>query len=373
MNLGSRNTIVPLVRMGCLFLVLGALEIQRVLLERNTLTMMWSWVATPVLTLAIVLAFLVLRERDEEESRDSVGRDRTPLWVWVAAVFCFVALFAPLAHDLSKRLWRIPVTPYQADMLPLIREGLRTFFRDGTNPYRSYLVGNWELPLTYPPALWLSFAPAYLAGMDIRYGTLFFYLLVGFVMLAHSLPGRPSSRRIVFARQTAIFLGTLLFLRLLITLRIMEHMNPVIQVVPYWAYLGLWAWAFCSKRWIFSSILLAWFLLCRPPAIVIVPFWFLFLWRNRREVPWARMIAIAAATGVAVGAAFLVQSPSVFFKDVPAYYRLVATLGMEAENPTHLFIGWARTFYLLGIHEYVTEAGLLLVGGLCVWAWFGLR
>ena len=65
------------------------------------------------------------------------------------------------------------MNPFFGDMLPLIRDALRDFWRDGVYPYRFHHVGYWQVPLTYPPGHWLAYTPAYLLKIDLRYMSMF--------------------------------------------------------------------------------------------------------------------------------------------------------------------------------------------------------
>jgi hypothetical protein len=58
------------------------------------------------------------------------------------------------------------------DMLPLVRSGLN-FFLAGESPYRQHVMqmafGSYLLDMTYLPLTWLSYLPAYLLNIDLRW------------------------------------------------------------------------------------------------------------------------------------------------------------------------------------------------------------
>lgn len=61
----------------------------------------------------------------------------------------------------------LPLDPLRADMLPVIREAIDRL-RVGSPPYGIYAMPSWEVPLVYLPGTWLAYAPARLAGLDLR-------------------------------------------------------------------------------------------------------------------------------------------------------------------------------------------------------------
>jgi glycoprotein endo-alpha-1,2-mannosidase len=80
-----------------------------------------------------------------------------------------------LAAGIAFRSYRIlDTTPeFQSDMLLLVEKALASFLNGGP-AYTHHVIDQipgkrYDLPLTYPPLLWLSYLPAFLAGVDLRW------------------------------------------------------------------------------------------------------------------------------------------------------------------------------------------------------------
>ena len=84
----------------------------------------------------------------------------------------WVVLGVLVVGDLSLRAFfarEWPIEPWVGDMLPLVQSACDRFL-SGLDPYAVHQMQiDSQVPLTYPPGLWLTFLPARMLGVDIRW------------------------------------------------------------------------------------------------------------------------------------------------------------------------------------------------------------
>ena len=130
-----------------------------------------------LILVAINAALLATFRRSEPSVADDAVR-----LPWLRRGAAVVAAAASIDYLLlSARALIVPIfttdlDPNRADMLVLIREGLKAVVQ-GQNPYQMYHVP-WEAPLSYGPMLWLPYLIPWLALADLRVITAFGQLFV---------------------------------------------------------------------------------------------------------------------------------------------------------------------------------------------------
>ncbi len=93
----------------------------------------------------------------------------------LTAIICFVIFLTYHYFKYRIELIRtVPLDVQKSDILPAIQIALSRFTQFQF-PYAVYKLP-WETPLVYQPLLWMSFLPAHLAGIDLRWMTVFFLL-----------------------------------------------------------------------------------------------------------------------------------------------------------------------------------------------------
>lgn len=86
-----------------------------------------------------------------------------------------------------------PIDARRSDMLELIKLG-NEYFMMGQNPYHARF--NPQVGLPYPPLMWLSFLPAVMLKIDLRWMTVFFRLSLG-VFLAFKYEKQPARSALI--------------------------------------------------------------------------------------------------------------------------------------------------------------------------------
>jgi hypothetical protein len=168
-----------------------------------------------------------------------------------------------------------PDTP-GADMLPFIAHAIDVF-RSGQSPYLADYSSIDDNPFFYPPAQWLIFLPARVAGVDLRVVNL---LSAGAMVLLvewRARSGETSLRAAVYP----IMLSSLVLP--------MMHSG---QVWPYWLTILALALCVLEERWIGAAVVAAMAIGVRQTAII--PAAVLLMALAVRQAP-ARTIAALAA------------------------------------------------------------------------------
>jgi hypothetical protein len=247
-----------------------------------------------------------------------------------------LALAALCATRQLQAIFHLPVDPQFADMLPLVRSALASFW-SGEQPYRTYSFP-WPLPLTFLPGLWLSYTPAWLAGLDLRlFGLVFGTLLLGRLAGLSARPGGAAAW---------------LVLLLLATGSKFTDFARVGHLPLYWLLLVLFAedWLASRRR---AALWLGLLLGMRQTAWLLLPPVALHLWISRGE-PSSRRAGLAAL-GMALGLAgllivpFLLGSPRAFVGGTIAWYGSLGGL-VVASDPLSVIgqPGVGGLFYTLG-------------------------
>lgn len=367
-----RDILPTLSRLGAILAFLACIGWQTRLQLSGRVSLKWSVAVTAVLTVLLAICFLAA---PHPKSEDEKGGKALRRGKWISA-FAGGALFlgggaillAVLLRGVCHNYWRVPITAYRADMLPLVFSALRDFWRDGLYPYHFHQTGNWQIPLTYPPGHWLAFTPAYLLKVDIRYVSAFCLGVVSMagMLMAWEGRGRGWCAPLALLAAAAIILW-------FYTMPPFHGLHAVLHVAPYWLAVVLWAWTTRRGHWILSAVFFGWAFVTRPPFMIALPFWLLFLWRNRRQVPFPAMIAAFGLTGLVIGFFFFCHDPKAFCYGVNEWYKIGSDYLIAGDSSRVLGIGWTGLLWRMGLYAWkMPVAGVLLVG-MFVWSWFKLR
>ncbi|MFH1435093.1 MAG: hypothetical protein ABIJ56_05210 [Pseudomonadota bacterium] len=255
---------------------------------------------------------------------------------------------------IALRQWEL--NAFLRDMLPLIESALSSFV-DGRNPYRLYYLTH-DVPLTYMPVMWLSYLPAWLAGIDIRWMNVCFALLTsvliyrwGGVAPGGNVAGRPGAGRlagrllpresgplflmaaIAFMFQTEIFWNTV-------------HGEPP----AYWLWLALMLTCVQSGRLLSASVLLGVAIATRHFSILFVPFF--AVWLKAIGCAWKDVIArvlVAGAVAVALVLPWLMRNPDSFLFGT---FEWLVKYGPAYEPAWVYQLGFQSTLYEAGLKDW---------------------
>jgi hypothetical protein len=256
----------------------------------------FPYIVTTV-ALVLVAAMVVLSWRNGH-SAQPIASSRTPATPHthdVAAILVTAAAAALLVF--TCRAWllqilTIPIDPYRGDMLVVVREGIRRFFK-GMNPYTIYHVP-WPAPLPYGPLLWAPYAIPTLMRVDLRFlsvaGALFLPVSCGAAALVSARRGR-------FADAA----GALLMLGAIGLSGPLEQFTAAGHTPVYWPLIALFAWLAAHERWRAGAVVLGLLVVARTTMIAVVPVLLMAVWlRDRR-----RFAATGALVALAIALPFL--------------------------------------------------------------------
>lgn len=194
------------------------------------------------------------------------------------------------------------INPVIRDMLPLIISGLETF-TNGENPYTIYAMQvDSEIPLTYPPLLWMSHLPAYLLGLDIRWTNIAADIIVACSLAFAAMKFSPKKGAIAL-----IGIAAYLYLPDV-------HWNGI-YAEPHidWAILSLLSFAILSRRNWLVGIAYGLALLTRPFNVVyalLIFIWAIRLFGSRIALRTLTISGIIAGIGYLP---FVLADPDAFF------------------------------------------------------------
>ncbi len=328
---------------------------------------LWPWFTLPTLFfVGLYILLFILANRDnisQSISSYAINERYQRAHKVIGCLLPLVSLILSIQSFLSYRqsIWIDPINPMQGDMLPLIQEALRSFWIEGSYPYRFHDVGGWEISLTFPPGLWFPYSVPYLFHTDIRlWGVAAFAGLVLF-SISGFLYSWFSSRCVV----QSIGSIPLLFLPVVLYEVLFYHdFFPGLHLVGFWFTLAGWGICFLQGRYLLSGIFFGWALISRPYMIVLVPFLALYIFlkfRHDRNGMF-RMVLGSVFFPVLLGIPFLLYRPEAFTYAYTKGYEEALLHWVNAEEMRIYGMGFTGIFGKLGVYEHRTIIAIILQG-----------
>jgi MFS family permease len=261
-----------------------------------------------------------------------------------------IALAAIGAAGLAVRacgIFQWEIDPARRDMLPLVIDAIDSLL-NGECPYGLYQmqVGS-QVPLTYPPGLWLLHLPARVAGLDVRW--------TGWLADAAIVASLGSiALRAGAVRAGAVLLGLATYLFLPDT-----HWNGI-YAEPHadWAVLALLATAVATRRPLAASIVMGVALTTRPFNLALAPLLAIWLARCGGRRWLLRGTAVGGAIAAAVYLPFVLWDPDAFFLGT---VRWLLEYGAAHSSWFHGMLGVSGVLYERGLESWMLP---LQLGGL---------
>ncbi len=227
-----------------------------------------------------------------------------------------------------------------ADMLPLVRSALASFFQ-GHSPYALHHVPL-PLPLTYYPLTWLAYAPVAALGLDLRSVNVIAELAI---LGALWLVARRTPRAAVCGSATALLWTTVFVLPSSI------YFDRITTAPVAWAAVA-WLLATLSIGSRFAWLALGLALATTPLTTVFVPIAGLTWFRQ-----WGAKKTLAFLVGAALVAAlivtpFVVWAPRDFYEGTVAWFN---DLDKFPRTKWKLYRTWRR---YIGVSSWLWERGL---------------
>ncbi len=227
-----------------------------------------------------------------------------------------------------------PLHQERSDMLLLIKAASERFL-NGANPYIEYNIFN-PVMLTYLPGMWLSYLPAVVLGMDIRYMNLIL-LVASAVVFISNTEKRSRIRQSVFA--AIFFLNPWLIFRMKSTFRFISRCSSL-QLYLSKKIFHQWSFRLGPR---FISVFM--------DSLSL----YLALLRSRYGIRAASKAALIGAAGfLLLVVPFLAASPEEFYKGVFGTWRDVYQI--ETINLSYWIIMLTTTKYIK-----IVEVALLII------------
>lgn len=174
-----------------------------------------------------------------------------------------------LVIGLAERIWSIHTVSFgtTSDMLPLVVEAIKTFL-SGETPYKEHMIhmpfATYPLKLTYMPFLWLSYIPAYLIKIDLRWTNIIADIAAA-VIIFKAFPGRTSSFDLWKSAIIAVWFCNFYFA---------SRIDSEISIFNLTT--ALTVWAIVSRHHLIAGVSAGLMLLTCQLAVIVLPF--LLIW-----------------------------------------------------------------------------------------------
>ena len=185
-------------------------------------------------------------------------------------------------------------------------------------------------PLTYFPAMWLSYLPWRAAGLDLRYLSLLSFWLACLILIVVGRRNPYLSDSELATVAAVVSCSPVMWMKL-----------PALQTPVWWALLLL----FCLgivKRWHPAALgmLLGVISMTRESVIVLVPVMLVFVFQHFGSIGLYTFAASAAVVAVGIAAPFVLLDPQAFYSSV-TYNALYNTFdGVARQVPLgHVGLG----------------------------------
>lgn len=229
--------------------------------------------------------------------------------------------------------------PKTSDMLPLIVLACKRFL-SGCNPYSYYLMP-WKLPLTYLPATWLAFLPASFLGIDPRWFTVM--LACGAIVVIFYAFPRSESDCMAGLRK-------LLFAMLMLS-SLDLRFSAITPEPVFWIALSLFIFFLARDRHIPAAFAMGVCLAARQQAILLLPFYLVYLFKQLKGDSRWRCLALTLAVPILLCAPFVIDSPAEFVSGVYTRFGQFAMEKWINERAWENSLSFAPFFFEHGLHH----------------------
>lgn len=260
----------------------------------------------------------------------------------------------------------IAITPSNGDMLPLVQGALDNLLA-GRSPYTTYHMP-WDVPLTYLPVTWLSYLPAYLLRIDLRWTNIAAEIMIAAALLwlaAHS-QRRPSAGMRLRGRwqdEPTLLLWAWLFLQPSVI-----HWDSGNTAPITWALLALTIALVLSGTDRAGAVALGLTAAGTPLVAVFGPFIALYWLRQRGPGMTIRLLIISAIVAAVLVVPFLLWAPNDFVNGVYRWFNTLDGWPRQKwlETDPHIWAvitGFSGEFWSRGHERWLKPIQALIVLG----------
>jgi hypothetical protein len=349
---------------------------------KNLLNQIWRFLIENLRVIAIVLAgglistIWILLCHEARVFKEYYNWNS--FFTMIMSSFCFLIIVIPLILKKAKvailalftstfLISLIPiiyfsVTAKISDLLPIVIEQLGAFIK-GENIYQYYLLdnGTWTQAVRQPGTT-LSFLPAFLLNIDLRYMSIVFTLLTGFILF------RIVYKKFGDTRFNKKFLVTYVSV-LLFLLFPYRHLRADLYEPAFWFLLSLSLYFLKNKRLKLFSITWGLGIFTQVWFWLFSPFVSLFL---LRKYGWKKALfysLIYLIIGAGLLSIFILPDTPAYYEHVFSYYRGVVERGEFSFTSIYL----SPLFMIYGLNDILTIVQVIAVGLVGVVAIFRLK
>jgi hypothetical protein len=280
---------------------------------------------------------------------------------WVALAALVLGTIIRLIH-----MEHIPITPENGDMLPLVQGAIENLFA-GHSPYMLYQMP-WDVPLTYLPITWLSYIPAYLLDIDLRWTNI--AAEVGIAITLIWLSRQRSTWQIAWQHESALLLWAWLFVQPSVIHWDMGNTAPIT-----WLLLSVTLACVVANRER-AGVLALGLTAAGTPLVAVFGLFIGLYWLKqhglRRTIQLLSLSALIAALFIVP---FLIWSPSDFVQGTYQWFNVIEGWPREkwSETDPHIWAvitGFSGEFWSRGTETWLKSIQALIVGGIAVVYWW---
>jgi hypothetical protein len=279
---------------------------------------------------------------------------------WVALAALILGTIIRLIH-----MEHLPIAPENGDMLPLVQGAISNLL-DGRSPYMLYRMP-WEVPLTYLPITWLSYLPAYLFGIDLRWTNI--VAEIGIVLALAWLSAQRNGWQITWRHEASLLLWAWLFLQPSVI-----HWDTGNSAPITWLLLAALLTLVLAGHERGAAIGLGLAAAGTPLVTVFGPFIALYWLRRHGWQPTMRLLLLSTIVAGAVILPFFLAAPRDFMMGTYQWFNTIEGWPRQKWNETDPHIwsvitGFSGEFWLRGTETWLKSIQALIVGGISVAYW----
>jgi len=192
----------------------------------------------------------------------------------------------------------------------------------------------------------MSYIPAVALRLDLRIVGIIICAAIFFIFWQESrrrrgpIGGGPLESLLVFSLGVFFFISPYLI-----------FFTATGHPYPYWLYLALYLYFLQNDRLALASVFLGLMISSRQPAIILVPFFIIYLSRNFRRGECFRWLSLSILSSAFFLLPFLLADPKAFLLDPLHYIQPQWAGGMRAAILGS--VGFTNIFYSLGISRWL--------------------
>jgi hypothetical protein len=280
---------------------------------------------------------------------------------WIALAALGLGVLIRMIH-----MRHITIEPANGDMLPLVQSALTNLLA-GRSPYMTYQMP-WDVPLTYLPVTWLSYLPAYLLRVDLRWTNIAAESAIGAALLwlgAHSADRATGTRRNrlrgAWRDEPTLVLWAWLFLQPSVI-----HWDSGNSAPITWALLAATIALVLAGNDRTGALALGLTAAGTPLAAVFGPFIGLYWLHQRGLAQTIRLLLISAIVAGALTIPFLLWAPGDFVNGVYRWFNTIDGWPRQKwlETDPHIWsviTGFSGEFWSRGHERWLKPIQALIV------------